>query len=657
MSPSSLLSFCVLALSLAACSTPATDVRLPALFTDHMVLQRDVPVTVWGRAAPGGTVTASLDGHQAGATVETDSTWRLTLPPMPAGGPHTLTVVGAETTTVNDVLVGDVWIASGQSNMEWPLRTTNDAEAAIQAANYPNIRIFNVANLVAYTPQDDVRGEGWHPVTPETIRAFSAVAYYFGRDLQQELDVPIGLLGTNWGGTPAEAWTSGPVLKKIPDFAEAVAEIEAAARTENGQPAKSVEAQRMDWLAGLKARDRGYEQDHPRWAEAAFDDAGWPTMEVPQRWEGAGLPGYDGIVWFRKAFDLPAAWQGRDLMLHLAMVDDVDTTWVNGVKVGSTSPYNEHRAYTVPASALQPGRNVITVRVLDTGGGGGIWGEAADLYLASGTDRRSLAGPWAYQTALAAGDEPPRPPQNLQNQPTTLFNAMIAPLLPFAIRGAIWYQGESNAGRAYQYRTLFPAMIQDWRDRWGLGDFPFLFVQLANFMAPQQNPVEAQTWPELREAQHQTLSLPNTGEAVIIDIGEADDIHPRNKKDVGHRLALAALKVAYGQDVGHSGPSYRGMTREGNTIRLHFDHVGGGLVARGGMLQGFAVAGADRRFVWADATIDGETIVVSSPSVAEPEAVRYAWADNPLISLYNAEGLPATPFRTDDWPGVTEPER
>lgn len=643
----------LLALGLAACtpSTPAADLQLPPLFTDHMVLQRDTPITVWGWATPDGTISVTLDGQQATTRVNADSTWRLTLPPMPAGGPHTLTIAGAETVTLTDVLVGEVWVASGQSNMEWPLQTANDAEAEIQAAAYPDIRLFKVNLTVAYAPQTHVGAEGWAAVTPETVPDFSAVAYFFGRRLHEDLDIPIGLIETAWGGTPAEAWTSGPALNAaLPDFAEDVAALTAAA----GNPPMTFEEQRAAWLQALKDRDRGYQQDQPAWAAPDFDDADWPAMDAPQLWENADLPGYDGVVWFRKTFDLPPAWQGRDLELHLAMIDDIDTTWVNGVQVGHTAQYNTPRAYTLPAALVKPGRNVIAVRVLDTGGGGGLWGEADDLYLAGNGVRQSLAGSWAYQPGIAPDAGLPRPPQALQNRPTTLYNAMIAPLIPYTIRGAIWYQGESNAGRAYQYRTLFPTMIQDWRTRWGLGDFPFFFVQLANFMTPQQNPSEAETWPELREAQTMTLRLPNTAQAVIIDIGEADDIHPRNKQDVGTRLALAALHLTYERDVVYSGPAYREMTREGNTIRLHFDHVGSGLVARGDALKGFALAGADSQFVWADARIDGETVVVSSPAVADPVAARYAWANNPVISLYNQEGLPASPFRTDDWPGVTE---
>jgi sialate O-acetylesterase len=376
-------------------------------------------------------------------------------------------------------------------------------------------------------------------------------------------------------------------------------------------------------------------------------------MSVPTLWEGAGLTDYDGIVWFRKEVMIPQAEAGKEMTLHLGMIDDADSTWFNGIPVGATNSYTTLRKYTIPGNLVKAGRNVITVRVVDTGGGGGMYGEAKDMKLTSANTTLSLAGNWQYQTALDITDMPKQPKVVYnQNSPAVLYNAMIAPLVPYAIKGAIWYQGESNAGRAYQYRTLFPAMIKDWRAQWKQ-DFPFLFVQLANFMKPSEEPAES-AWAELREAQSMTLSLPKTGMAVIIDVGEANDIHPRNKLDVGNRLALAAQKVAYGDKAVFSGPTYASMKTEGNKIRLTFNNVGGGLVARGGALKEFAIAGPDKKFVWADATIEGNTIVISHSSVQNPVAVRYAWANNPQqANLYNKEGLPASPFRTDDWPGLT----
>jgi len=640
---------------IAACgSDPAEYVRLPAVFGDHMVLQRDQPVAVWGWASPRGIVSVSIDGQHVEVRTGADSAWRARLPALRAGGPHTLTVAGTDTVRLSDVLVGEIWIASGQSNMEWPLARSRDSSMEASAASYPNIRIFRVAHGVSYRPERDVEAVRWSAVTPETVLSFSAVAYFFGRKLHEELDIPIGLIQTTWGGTPAEAWTSASGLRAIPDFTDRLAAIDAYAAS--GEEAPGPQGMQTAWLESLLARDLGTRSGAVPWMEPELDTRGWDAHAVPSAWTGDDLADYDGIVWFRTIVDLPAGWGEADLLLSLGMVDDADSTWVNGMPVGGTNGWQAPRRYLVPATIWGDGPNTLAIRVTDTGGNGGVYGPRDSLYVARGDQRISIAGEWRYRIGVDPSDLPDRPIPP-QDQVTTLFNAMIAPLIPFTMRGAIWYQGESNAGRAHQYRTLFPTMIEDWRREWGQGDFPFLFVQLANYMSRQKNPVEAETWPELREAQSLALTLPNTAQAVTIDIGEADDIHPRNKQDVGLRLALAALSTVYGQDMVHSGPTYREKTVEGNSIRLHFDHVGGGLVAADGRLRGFAIAGEDREFVWADASIDGETVVLSAPGMTSPVAVRYAWADNPVISLYNREGLPASPFRTDDWPGVTEGTR
>ena len=644
---------------LSACQTapPVSDITLPILFSDHMVLQRDAAAPVWGKGSPGGKVSVIFQEMRAETVVADDSSWKIMLAPHPAGGPYTLQIAGSDTITINDVLVGDVWLGSGQSNMQWSVQQSADAEAEIAAANYPNIRLFSVDRTVAARPRTKIPSDGWHHTTPETIVGFSAVAYYFGRSLHDSLDVPIGLIHSSWGGTRAEAWTSAQTLTDTPYFQEAVANL-AATVDEFDRGPDTYQAIFDEWLEKIGEKDRGYVDGKPVWAEPDFDTADWSTMETPALWEDEYLPNYDGVVWFRKTFDAPSSWVNQELSLHLGMIDDADVTWVNGVEVGRTSQYNRKREYTVPSSAVRAGKNVIAVRVLDTGGGGGIWGEVEDMRVER-SDRvglaAALAGTWNYNTALSLGDVdqlPPRP-EALQHTPTVLFNAMINPLVPYGIRGVIWYQGESNAGRAYQYRTLFPGMITDWRKQWD-DNFSFLFVQLANFRELQQNPSEEQTWPELREAQSMALDLAKTGMAVIIDIGETDDIHPRNKQDVGARLARAALNVSYEQDIVAGGPLYREMRIENNVIRINFDQVGGGLVTPDGESPaGFAIAGPDSVFHWADARIDGDDVVVSNPDVSSPIAVRYGWADNPIVNLYNADGVPASPFRTDDWPGVT----
>jgi sialate O-acetylesterase len=434
----------------------------------------------------------------------------------------------------------------------------------------------------------------------------------------------------------------------MPDFLPALKEQDAlieAMRT----PDHSFEAEMEGWWA---ANDPG-SAEGPAWAAADLDTVAWKTMNLPTVWEPAGLTDFDGVVWFRRTVEVPAEWAGKACTLHLGPIDDMDTTFVNGTQVGALSNYQAPRDYTVPAGVLKVGRNLIAVRVLDTGGGGGLYGKPEDLRLEpqGGGATLALQGPWLYRDSLPLAQAKPlpsRPDQGNPNQVSVLYNAMINPLVPFGVRGAIWYQGESNAGRDEQYARLLPTLIRDWRTRFGVGDFPFLIVQLANFMAVDAEP-KSDAWPLLREAQWLTTqAVPKAALALAIDIGAADDIHPRNKQDVGLRLALGALALSYGREIEYSGPVYRDMAIEGAKVRVRFDHLGGGLVAKGDTkVTGFAIAGADGRFVWADAIIEGDAVVVWSAQIPEPKAVRYAWANNPVCNLYNQAGLPALPFRTD----------
>jgi len=636
------------------------DIRLPAVVGDNMVLQRGIEVPLWGWADPGEEVRLSVSWHrmERRTTAGADGKWTFTVKTPPAGGPYEITLAGKNTVTLKNVMAGEIWVCSGQSNMEWPLHSVNNAEAELAAADYPNIRLFTVQKKIATAPEADCTGR-WSPCNPETVPGFSAVGYFFGRYLHKELGVPVGLINTSWGGTVAEAWTRGGALETMPEFKTLMNRIAKA----RANPDAALQKYQTELDAWQKRIDSAGAQGRAA-IEPGFDDSGWQPMELPAAWEQAGLSNFDGLVWFRKVVEVPDAWAGKEVMLELGPIDDQDTTWVNGVKVGAhTGPgkWQALRKYKVDASIVKAGRNVVTVQVLDTGGGGGLNGQPGQMKLkpleSDDADAISLAGTWRYKVGYDLASMPPQPQPpvwvNNPNAPTVLYNGMIAPLVPFGIRGAIWYQGESNAGRAYQYRELFPLMITNWRQDWGLGDFPFLFVQLANYMATQPEPGES-NWAELREAQTMTLQLPNTGMATIIDIGEANDIHPRNKQDVGKRLALWALAKTYGRDTVYSGPLYKSMAIQDNKIVLRFDCVGGGLVARGdGPLQGFAIAGQDRKFVWAQAEIKGNTVVVSSEGVAKPVAVRYAWADNPICNLTNQAGLPASPFRTDDWPGLT----
>jgi sialate O-acetylesterase len=654
-------------LLLAAPLAHAT-VRLPALVGSHMVLQRGRPLPVWGWAAPGEKVSVTFRGKTYTASPpDASGRWQATLPATPAGGPYSITIKGQNTIDLTDVLVGDVWLASGQSNMQFKVKDPNpggyqpvqNADQEIAAANWPNIRFFTANQTVAYRPQAEVAGSGWLVCSPATVAQCSAVAYFFGRDLYKKYQVPQGLLVSSWGGTPAEAWVSAEGLAAFPEFGAQVASF--ASKTTNlNDDQRAYEAKQRELLRNIRQYDKGYLPNGQTWAAPTFDARAWPTMLVPGAWESTPeLATYDGVVWFRKEIDLPASLAGQPLQLSLGKVDDTDSTYVNGVRVGATNSYSQLRRYPVPAGLLRPGRNVIAVRVVDTGGGGGIMGEPTELSLSGGGRTVPLAGPWQYQVGLLPQDQPAAPaPGGAEHAPTTLYNGMIAPLQPVAIKGVIWYQGETNAARAEQYRTLFPALIADWRRRFGQPELPFLFVQLSNFMAARPEPGES-AWAELREAQALALQVPHTGLATAIDIGEADDIHPHNKQEVGHRLALAAEHVAYGDNnLVYSGPVYAGMSQAGSAIRLKFAQLGSGLAVKGdGALQGFAVAGADHKFHWATARVVSSEVEVQSPDVPQPVAVRYDWADNPNGNLTNKEGLPALPFRTDTWPGLTAGRR
>ena len=650
---SRLYALLLLLLAATPSAQTAAHVRLPRLVGDHMVLQRDRPVAVWGWADPGGTVTVRLAGATGRATVGADSTWRVTLPAMSAGGPYTATVEGAQTIIVRDVLVGEVWLASGQSNMEFSLRRVDDADAEVAAAQFPEVRLFSVPYRYALTPQDDLDGGAWEPVTPESVPNFSAIAYLFGRQLHETLDVPVGLIDASWGGSSAEAWVSAAALTTLPDVgplaAPYVADAQATADSLNAENAAGLAA----WAAEMQTADAGFAA-RPTWRDAAFEPDGWGTMALPVRWEESGLPGFNGTVWFRRTVTLPDDWASADLEFRTERIEDQDSTWVNGVAIGSRTQVGDERRYRVPADILRPGENVVTVWVHDRTGFGGIT-TSVELVHPDGRTL-SLDGLWRYRVGTRIGPGPTQPRLLWHQQPSLLFNGLIEPLTAYGIRGALWYQGESNTRRAFGYRTLLPTLVEDWRGRWGEGAFPFLVVQLPNFHGRGDDPNEPSSWAELREAQSMIRRLPNTDVTVTIDLGDPADIHPTNKQDVADRLARQALADVYGRDVVGSGPTVRGTWREGDAVRVLFGDVGGGLVASGDTLTGFAIAGPDRQFVWADARIDGRTVVVSNPAVPDPVAVRYGWADNPDVTLYNTEGFPAAPFRTDDWPGETWPE-
>ena len=655
----------ILALAIFSVANAArAEVRLPAIIGDNMVLQQGVKVRIWGNAKPGERVIVTLKDKSASAVADAQGRWQVWLDPLKAGGPLELTVKGDNVLTVKNILAGEVWLCSGQSNMEWPLVNTVGGAETVAQANYPEIRLFTVTKNTSPTPLADVEGH-WVVTTPDDAAHFSAVGYFFGRELYQHLKVPIGLIHSSWGGTPAEAWTRHDALVSSPDLKPIIDKYESSL---NALPqAKEAYARALaEWEEKNLYTDAGNKGEALGYADPATSTADWSKMDLPKQFETAGLL-IDGAVWFRRDVDLPTSLAGKDLVLNLPPIDDQDVTYFNGTKVGSIgretpNSYMIPRKYIVPAELVRAGRNVIAVRVFDSAGEGGFSRGGAFSIGPNDSEPIALRGVWDYKIEQALepkhpdwGSRPEAVGVSNQNNPSVLYNAMIAPLVPFAIRGVIWYQGESNAGRAYQYRTLFPTMIRDWRSAWG-NDFPFYFVQLANWHANKAEPDESD-WAELREAQMMTLREPQTGMAVTIDIGDENDIHPRNKLDVGRRLAAWALADTYKQKVIPSGPLFDRYTVNGNEVRIRFKHADGLKTMDGGPLKGFALAGDDRHFVWADARIEGDTVIVSSPKISKPVAVRYGWADNPIANLYNKAGLPASPFRTDDWPGITAARR
>ena len=639
------------------------EVRLPAVIGDAMVLQRDSKIRLWGWADPGEPVAVAFKGHSVKTKANRSGQWSVSLGPYPAGGPYDMSIVGKNSLKLSDILIGDVWLASGQSNMELPLGGffglhVDNADQEVAAASFQQIRLLAVQQKTAPRPDSDTTSEGWRSVTPETVGRFSAVAYFFGRELHQRYHVPIGLIEAAWGGTVAEAWMSESALEKFPEFAQSTKKL--GGITEEARAAYRDYAQRRTaWYRAHTRDDRGRVDGRNVWADAKFDSSAWPTIALPQDFSACGkdFDGFAGTVWYRRSLTLPSEQLGKPVSLSLGSLVFDDVTYFNGQQVGATQGFLTSRKYVVPAKYVRAGENSIVVRLTGinepTFACTGLVDPDDQMMATVGSQKVPLNGIWSYNpgpdlhdfpradaTTLAANPSP--------NAPTTLFNGMINPLRPMRIKGVIWYQGESNAERPAQYRALFPALIGDWRQQWGY-NLPFLFVQLAGFGPNKPEPADY-PWAELREAQTMTLSVPGTGMASAIDIGNEHDIHPSNKQDVGHRLALAAAKVAYGEDVVDSGPTYQSMKIENQQIRIRFSNVGSGLTIRDkyGFGRGFEIAGNDGKYHWAQARLDGQDVIVSSSLVEHPTAVRYAWSNTPDGNLYNREDLPAVSFRRDN---------
>ncbi len=636
------------------CLNALANVTLPKFFSDNMVLQRNRSIPVWGWANSKEKITVQFHNQTKKVIADKTGKWRIDLAPEEAGGPYTLSVKGNNTINISNVLIGDVWICSGQSNMEMKIAgwgMINNYQEEIAAANYPTIRQFEVPKTVATKPQDDMPGAVWEICSPATAGNFSAAAYFFARTIQKEINVPIGLINTSWGGTMVETWISRDAFESDEYFKDMISsmpemDMKALAKLRSEQLKARIEK--------IQGKEMPTSTEVSAWKTPDFNDEQWAKINVPGTWEQQGLEDLDGFVWLRKSITLTAAEAAQPALLELSMIDDRDETYVNGKLVGKSTVYNDRRKYNIAAGILKEGKNTIAIRVHDTGGGGGIYGDSSDLKITLGNLIKPLWGNWLIriESAQEVGSN-----SNPNSNPTLLYNSMIYPLLPYAIKGAIWYQGETNAGRAYEYRKAFPLMITDWRKQWKQGDFPFYFVQLSSWNADNGNSTKGSTWAELREAQAQTLSLPNTGMAVTTDIGDAKDIHPKNKQDVGKRLGLIALNKTYNQNNVFSGPTFSEFKVEGNKIIISFNYTGGGLIAKDiyGYVKGFEIAGADKKFYYAKAIIEGDKVIVFQDGVTSPVAVRYSWADDAGESnLFNKEGLPAAPFRTDDWKGITE---
>lgn len=638
--------------------------RLPAVFTDHMVLQRDRPVPVWGWSNPDEEVSVEFAGQKKTARSDANGRWMVRLDPLPASAePRDLVVECAASqlkSKIADVLVGDIWLCSGQSNMGMSVSESADAAREIDAATFPSIRLFSVEQHPTLTPATDVKGK-WGVCSPETVARFSATAYYFGRTLHRELNIPIGLLHSSVGGTQAEAWMRLDVLRTVPALAER-ADKEIAQITSQEHDSRTFLGARAAWEERYGVTPPPVADTARDWADPSLDTSDWATITLAKQWAQHGAKS-GGVFWIRKEVTLPETAAGKPFSLSLNWISEqYDTAYFNGVEIGRANDkpptfYNVQRRYTVPGGLVKAGRNVIAVRIVSATQFAGVWqwGHMLDLPVA---DRDAIDDEWRMKTEstfapLPADALAARPKPNtiaFRNVSSSLYNGMIAPLVPFAIKGVIWYQGENNAGRAAEYRDVMTLLISDWRGQWGQGDFPFIIQQLVNNGRAVVDANVPGGWPLLREAQDQTAStVPQCGIAVGIELGSATTIHPPNKQDVGRRLALVAFEKVYGTNVESSGPRYESMTIEAATVRVRFSHATG-LVAKEGPPRRFAIAGEDRKFVWADARIDGDTVVVSSPQVPEPLAVRYAWADNPQgCNCFNAAGLPMAPFRTDDW--------
>jgi sialate O-acetylesterase len=621
------------------------QLRLPKIFADNMVLQRNTLIPVWGWAKANEKIEVRFNKQVKKTKADKTGKWMIRLDNETAGGSYILTVKGSNTVEIKNVLVGEVWLCSGQSNMEFTVSEVINSEKEINDANFSMIRHFDVANAISSLPKDDVEGGKWEVCSKTTVGNFTAVGYFFAKKIYDELKIPIGLINASWGGTDSETWTSREAFESSQEFKEMIAEMPKASLDSISKAFINSEEKRIEALQGAKinlAKAVNYK-------EKDFDDSQWSEFEEPNEWEKQELGEIDGIVWLRKTIQVAANDARKEATIELARVFDEDITYINGFEIGRDFRWNATRKYTIPEGILIEGKNVIAIRIVDNGGSGGINGKKNELKITTPNAIIPLSGKWKYQVEAVFSNI------GKNSYPTLLYNTMINPLIRYAFQGVLWYQGESNAWRAYQYRTAFPLLINDWRKKFGRGDFPFYFVQLSSYDILKGNSNNGSMWAELREAQTMTLSLPNTAMCVTTDIGNPKDVHPTNKQDVGKRLAAIALNNLYDKNRVCSGPTFKSMEIQGNQIIATFENTGSGLSTpdKYGYVKGFEIAGSDQKFYYAKAQIINNKVVIYNENVPNPVAVHFGWADDASdTNLYNKEGFPAGPFRTDEWKSI-----
>jgi len=642
----------LLVFTFSICQCLQAQVRLPRLVRDSMVLQRDRELTIWGWAAPGEKVSVRFNNKRFRAVATAEGKWRLLMPAMKAGGPYTMQIDAANHITLKEILVGDVWLCSGQSNMEWTVKQADNFAQEKRDADYPQIRHFFVDHTVEMEPQADLKRGEWKSASAETIGDFTAVGFFFAREVYKKLKIPVGLVHSSWGGSQIEGWISREGMVSSDVLADYGRNL-----PENWAEADALLERNIKKIALGDAERNPTLEDEKKYTEAGYDFSRWHTGGNPiGQWDWKGIWAWRGNGYMARSVEIPESFVGQDVTLGLAGYHGYIEIYFNGKMLYKGTVTGGKMNFPMLKEFWKVGENRIVLKmnkaVEPAWFGLGLMGLADDVYLATQNEKIPLGNSdWKLMPAFAEKHEYAHSSNNVG---TAIYNGMIAPLVPFAMRGVLWYQGESNAGRSFQYRETFPLMITDWRKKWN-DEFYFYFVQLSSFGANQSSN-QGSGWAELREAQTMTLSLPKTGMAVTTDIGNANDIHPTNKQDVGKRLAATALKQIYGVDMPFSSALFDAVKFENGKALVSFKFVYDGLTAKDkfGYVRGFEIAGADRKFFYAKAEIVGDKVLVSSEMVKKPVAVRYAWADAPTdANLYNSAGFPVSPFRSDDWPGVT----